>query len=385
MYQLYRRPGSTQWNVSFTIDGRRVRRSLRTSDEDTANIKAADEHRRALIGDITGEKPTMALDHAFGRYVMEVARFQTSFKTTMHQGKPLMRILGKSTTLAAIGDTRIAAYVARRRGERPRRGKSPRKGSGSAPMDRLMSSATVNREVELLRRVMNKAAKDWNCAVGAVDWQRHLLEESEGNTRWLTVDQVERVLAVSPPHLMPPLVAAICTGLRAENVMRLDWSQVDLGARLITVRIKSRKPGGKVLIVPIAQPLFLELVKLHPKEAGRVFLYKGRPLKTDTRRAFLSALKRAQVPGKYTWHDLRHTAASWMRQHKVPLDIVKEILGHSDIKLTMRYAHIGEDSHVDAVAAISAAFAAPEQAREMVPGDLGQAIQANVVAIRRRA
>ena len=355
-YQLYQRPNSKCWWVSWTIDGHRVRRSLRTDDEDVARIKAADDHRRALIGHVTGEKDTISLDHAFGRYVMEVARFQASFVTTRHQAKPLLRILKKQTALSGIDDAAVANYVARRRGEHSRRGKSSRKGRGSIEKATLVSNATVNREVELLRGVMNKATKDWQCAIGTVDWQRHLLEESEGNTRWLTIDQVERVLAASPKHLRPVIVAAICTGLRSQNVIQLDWREVDLKARRILTRIKSRKPGGKVLIVPIAQPLLVELANLGPREEGRVFLFRGRPIKTDVRRAFLTALKKAKVPGKFTWHDLRHTAASWMRQRKVPIETVKEILGHSDIKLTMRYAHIGEESHVEAVDAIAEVF-----------------------------
>jgi integrase len=141
-----------------------------------------------------------------------------------------------------------------------------------------------------------------------------------------------------------PLIAAICTGLRAQNVIRLDWSETGMFARVITVRVKSKKPGGRVLTVPIAQPLFVVLANLGPRDAGRVFLYRGRPIKTDTRHAFLIALRKAGIDAHYTWHDLRHTAASWMRQRKVPIDVIREILGHTDIKSTMRYAHIGQDS-----------------------------------------
>lgn len=371
MYQLYKRPGSSSWWVAWTQDGHRVRRSLRTDDEDTAKILAADKYRQALISPITGEKETVSLDAAMGRYVMEVARFQSSALTTKYQGKPLLRILKRGTTLLAIDDAAVAGYKAARRGERARRGKSPKKGRGSVQMERLVSNATVNHEISLLRRVMKRAAKDWNLATGEVDWQHHMLPVSDGNTRWLTVDQVTRVLAVSPKHMRGPLIAAFCTGLRAGNTFRLDWSQIDLGARVITVKVKSRKPGGKTLTIPIAQPLLVELANLSPKEEGRVFLYRGRPIKTDTRRAFLTALKKAGITGKFTWHDLRHTAASWMRQRKVPLDIIQQILGHSDIKLTMRYAHIGKASHVEAVTAIGDAFAGvmaqePAQAAEVI-------------------
>jgi integrase len=363
MYRLYKRNGSPHWWASYTVDGRRFRYSLGTDDQDVAGIRAADDHRKALIGHITGEKDEIDLDHAVGRYWMEVARFQASAATTRHQAKPLLRLIGRATRLSAIGDKTVAAYVARRRGERARRGKSPRKGRGSAAMDRLVGNATVNREVELLRRIVNKAASEaWGYAVGTVDWQRHLLEESDGNTRWLTRQQVDRILAVAAPHMKAPLIAAICTGLRASNVMRLDWSQVDLQARLITVRIKSRKPGGRELALPIAGPLLVELANLGNREAGRVFLYRGRPIKTDVRHAWLTALRKAKIATPYTWHDLRHTAASWMRQRGVPLDIVQKILGHTDIKSTERYAHIGEQTHVDAVAAIAAIFDAPAAA-----------------------
>jgi integrase len=356
MYQLYKRKGSEAWWVSWTIDGDRFRGSLRTNDEDAARLIAADKYRRALISPITGERETITLDGALGRYMMEHARFQSSAQTTRHQGKALLRILKKPTLLATIDDATVSRFKAQRRGEKARRGKSPKKGRGSAPMDRLISNATVNREMGLLRRVMNMADKDWGLAVGKVEWQRHMLEESDGNTRWLTLEQFNRVLAVSPSHMKGPLTAAICTGLRAQNVIQLDWAEVDMRARMITVKIKSRKPGGRVLAVPIAQPLFILLANLGPKDAGRVFLYRGRPIKTDTRHAFLTALANAGIAAKYTWHDLRHTAASWMRQRKVPIDIIQKILGHTDIKSTMRYAHIGEASHVEAVDAIGGMF-----------------------------
>lgn len=385
MYKLYKRTGSPHWHYSFTVEGHRVRRSTETDSEDVANIKAADEHRKALIGHITGEKDQISLDQALGRYIMEVARFQASFQTTVHQAKPLRRIISQATLLSAIDDKCVAQYMAKRRGEKPRRGKSPKKGSGSVAMDRLMSSATVNREVELLRRVMNRAVKPWGYAVGAVDWQERLLEESDGNTRWLTVSQFNRILEVSPRHMKAPLICAICTGLRAQNVMQLDWRQVDMQARTITVKMKSRRPKGRELVLAIAPPLLVELANLGPKDEGRVFLYRGRPIKTDTRHAFLTALKNAGIANHYTWHDLRHTAASWMRQRKVPIDIVQKILGHADIKSTMRYAHIGDDSHADAVTELGDLLGAGGAAREMVAGDLGEIPAAKVVVIKRRA
>ena len=352
MYKLYRRKGSPHWNVSFTVQGHRVRRSLGTDDKDTATILAADSQRRALIGEITGERASITLDAALGRYVMEHARHLPSVVTVRYQAKSLLRILKPSTPLSAIDDTIVARFIAQRRGENARRGRSSRKDRGSVKMERLVSSSTVNKEVSLLRAVMNRARSEWKCAVGEVDWTKRRLHEREGSTRWLTPEQASAVMVVAAPHLRGPLLASLCTGLRAANIMRLDWSQIDMGNRTITVRVKSRKPGGKILKLAMAQPLFILLANLGPRDEGRVFLYRSRPIKTDTRRAFLTALRRAKVPGKFTWHDLRHTAASWMVQRGVPLVVVKEVLGHSDIKLTQRYAHVRESQAAEAMATL---------------------------------
>ncbi len=223
-------------------------------------------------------------------------------------------------------------------------------------MDRLVSNSTVNKEASLLRAVMNRARNEWKCAVGDVDWKKRRLHEREGSTRWLTTEQASAVMGVAAPHLRGPLLASLCTGLRAANIMRLDWSQIDMVSRTITVRVKSRNPGGKVLKLAVAQPLFILLANLGPRDEGRVFLYRGRPIRTDMRRAFLTALRRAKVPGKFTWHDLRHTAASWMVQRGVPLIVVKEILGHSDISLTQRYAHVAENQAAAAIATLGEAL-----------------------------
>ncbi len=81
------------------------------------------------------------------------------------------------------------------------------------------------------------------------------------------------------------------------------------------------------------------------KHDTHVFSYqpKGnkprRPVKQLSTAAWYKALKRADIKN-FRWHDLRHTFASWHRQNGTPLDALKELMGHSEISLTMRYAHI---------------------------------------------
>ena len=118
--------------------------------------------------------------------------------------------------------------------------------------------------------------------------------------------------------------------------------------REIVFKVKSsHAAGGKVHIVPISEPVLRLLTDLGPRDTGRVFEYEDRPIKS-WRTAWRGALRRAGLEG-FRWHDLRHTAASWMVQNDVPLDVVQQILGHSDISTTMRYAHRETSAQRDAL------------------------------------
>jgi integrase len=213
----------------------------------------------------------------------------------------------------------------------------------------------------VLRALLNVARHKWKVATADVDWRAHKLSEPEPVERFLTAAEADALLAASAPHMRAIIACALYTGLRRGNVVGLDWSQVDLVARLITVHGKSRKPGGKKIVVPIAAPLLVLFGNLTPRDHGPVFAYQA-PMRrngvvpaprtiADVKTAFRAACRRAGLTG-LRFHDLRHTAASWMVQEGVPLDVVQRILGHTDIKLTQRYAHRSPDAQRQAVEAI---------------------------------
>jgi hypothetical protein len=203
--------GTPHWWVSFSAGGHRIRRSLRTNDRETANQLAAGIYRDALTGQATGAKPSLTLDHALSRYVAEHARYLPSAQTIKHQGKALVRIIGRAAMLGGIDDAVVAVYVAKRRGDRAARGHGRK---GSRRMDRRVSNSTVNREVGLLRAVMERARKLWKLDVADVNWKLHRLQEADHRTRYLTADEADRLLAAAKPHLRAPLITALYTGLR---------------------------------------------------------------------------------------------------------------------------------------------------------------------------
>ena len=127
--------------------------------------------------------------------------------------------------------------------------------------------------------------------------------------------------------------------MRRGEILTLKWSDVDLDMNMITINqtnTKSKK-SRKVYINSVLKRLFLEL---RLKSAGNehVFLNdKGNRLK-EIKNGYNSACRRAGIEG-LRFHDLRHSAATRMIESGANIVAVSKILGHSDIKTTMRYTH----------------------------------------------
>lgn len=313
----YARPDTPNRYYDFTVKGRRFRGSCETDDEATAEIVAAKIRSDALLRGLTGRRPTVPLDAALGRYWLEHAQHLASSATIKIQGANLLAIMAKATPLDELVDADVAAFAARRRAK--------------------VSNSTVNRELTLLRAVLRMARDRWGYAVAGINWKAHWLREPEGRTRYLTPEEAQRLIAAAAKHIRPAIVLSLATGIRLANCVGLDWSMVDLRNRVITLRVKSRLPGGKVLTVPLSEAALVALANHRPREAGPVFTWRGRAIQR-WRRAFRTAMRRAKIQN-FRWHDIRHTTASWMVQSGVPLDTVRDTLGHARIETTMRYAH----------------------------------------------
>jgi integrase len=270
----------------------------------------------------------MTLDQACGRYWLDHAHRLPSAYTIDYQLKNLCAGIGGDTPLHQMTDARAASYVSSRRID--------------------VSPASVNRELTLLRAVLRMARDRWDVEVRMPTWKAQRLKEAAPRERYLTPTEAQRVLEHAAPHIRPGIELSLLTGIRLSNCVGLDWSEVDLQERHLALRVKGDKPH----FVPLCEPAFVLLANLGPKDDGAVFLYRGRAVK-EWRKAWKSTLRRSGIED-FRWHDLRHTAASWMVQAGVPLDVVQKVLGHSDISTTMRYAH-REDSAVRAAVDAAAA------------------------------
>jgi integrase len=178
----------------------------------------------------------------------------------------------------------------------------------------------------------------------------------------LTHEEISRLLSSSPDHLKDIIVCAVHTGMRKSEILSLKWSQIKGGFIYLT-----RTKTDESRQVPVSDELKKLFDDVRRKQGGKsdyVFRYE-RPSKKeeghkvvklvvdnnpilDVKHSFTSAVKKAGIED-FRFHDLRHTCASHLVMNGASLKDVQEILGHKDMTMTLRYAHLSQEHKKKAV------------------------------------
>lgn len=169
---------------------------------------------------------------------------------------------------------------------------------------------------------------------------------AKGRIRWLTANEWKALRAKLPPWQVPMADFALSTGLRQANVFRLEWSQVDLRRKVAIVHPDQAK-AGKPLRVKL-QPVALRVLRAQQGKHPRwVFTSEKKPDQppNEIKVGWAAAVKRAKIP-HCTWHDLRHTWATWHLMGGTPIEVLQKLGGWADLRMVLRYAHLA-DSHTD--------------------------------------
>ncbi|RYU62164.1 phage integrase [Aliivibrio finisterrensis] len=205
-----------------------------------------------------------------------------------------------------------------------------------------VSTSTINREHAYLRAMFNELDR-----LGVIAFENPLIKirkfkEREGELRYLTHDEIDTLLhacRVSTNRSLLHIVKiCLATGARWSEAEKLKPTQIQ-NNQITFLNTKS----GKNRTIPISNQLFDELTSIKPVSDARIFL--------SSSSAFRIAVSKSQIqlPRGQMSHVLRHSFASHFVMKGGNIVVLRDILGHSEITTTMRYAHLAPNHLTDAV------------------------------------
>ena len=207
-----------------------------------------------------------------------------------------------------------------------------------------VSHVTVNRSLSCLRCMFNKAIAWGKTKENPVKQVKFLREENK-RTRFLEKEEISRLLAQCSERLNAVVMVTLNTGMRKNEVANLKWRDIDFARGVITL-LETKNGEKRHIPMNSACREALTGTEKHPSSEHVFCEPNGEPY--NFRKAFDTALKRAGI-SNFRFHDLRHTFASHLVMAGVDLNTVRELLGHKDISLTIRYSHLSPSHKAQAV------------------------------------
>jgi integrase len=300
------RPHGNRYQVRVSVGGgKRIERTLppgaTRQDAKDAEREIELQVRRAKIAAATGRRPDIYLTELLDRWVREEASKQKSWNVTKYKVAVLREHYLPGKTLADIQDV---AGALREIDAKP---------------------ATTNRYLSIIRRLGN-AALEWELTDKATKIK--MLPENNERHIYLTWPQVRGLMRRCDPEVSDALMLSAMTGLRRGELLRLTKASLRDGAIVLDAKTKAGKPR----VIPL------------PPEGARI-ARKRLPFAVPAhtvRWQFERAREAVKLP-HVQWRDLRHTYASFLAKAGVQTVAIKDLLGHSNVSVTNRYAHLVRD------------------------------------------
>lgn len=323
------------WWYDFRTNGIRVRESTNATTR-AAALQAEALRRSELapgrVPKADAEPSPRFLDFAYAEFAEwcanEHREHPSTYQRYMASVKALAAFFG-SRTLDAI-DAGLVERFKLCRSQRPR---------GRGRKGRLLSPCSVNRDLAVLRILFNFAVRLGKAQQNPVSSIK-LFREPARFSRVLSQEEEVRYLRAASPLLRDVATVILETGLRPGEVCQLRVSDVDL--RFESLWVRKGKTASAQRHVPLTRRAFETLVRRVQQASGEwLFPSPTRPGHPVTRvnKAHEAALRRAGVTPPFRLYDLRHTALTRMAMSGIDLATLKELAGHTQIQMTMRYLH----------------------------------------------
>ena len=326
---IYKRSDSNIWWVNIRgATGKRIRCSTGTSDKKQAELFLAKLITEQWNQEKLGIIPIKYFEDAAIK-VMKLAEgnkdysgkaSKISYWRTCFAGREL-----NSITADEIFDNLPTHYFVGPKNNRRRE---------------KLSGATKNRYLAEMSVILNVAYDS-----GWIERKPKLdkFKEAPIRIRWITKEQAKSLLnSIQLPWMREVTAFALATGARMSEILFLDWAHVDLDKSIAWVRVSNAK-SSKPRPLPLNKDALVIVHSRVGKHPKWVFTRDTGVHASDiNRKTFDLALERVGIED-FTFHDLRHTWASWHVQAGTPLFTLKELGGWESIEMVKKYAHLNAD------------------------------------------
>lgn len=214
--------------------------------------------------------------------------------------------------------------------------------------------ATVNRYMNVLSHAFTMAVNDWEWMDTHPMHKINKLREPRGRVRYLDDDERKKLLEKCKKsknsYLYIAVVLALSTGARRGEILGIRWPDVDFTRKAIVLHDTKNNERRVLPVTGHALELMREHQKVRRIDTNLVFPSLENPKQPqDIRSAWEAALKEAKI-ADFRFHDLRHSAASYLAMNGASLAEIAEVLGHKTLAMVKRYAHLSE-AHTSSVVA----------------------------------
>ena len=321
--RVYQRKAKGVWYIDYSFNGKRVRKKVGTSKK-MAELALKEIELQIAKGEFLGivEDRRMMFDELSAEYLKfskASKRPQVHRRDKIIINNLLKAFSGREIKNISVHD--LEEYKMQRRKE--------------------VSASTVNRELTCIKHIFNKAVEWRYLGLNKLRVVKRF-KEPPGRLRYLNENEIEALLKECAEHIKPIVIIALNTGMRKGEILDLSWSDVDMDNRVLTIK---RTKNNESRTVPINETIYKMLGSLRDGSNGQpVFANKdGNPYR-DIKHGFARAVQRAGIED-FRFHDLRHTFASRLVMAGVDIRTVQQLIGHKDIRMTMRYSHLS-DAHL---------------------------------------
>lgn len=210
---------------------------------------------------------------------------------------------------------------------------------------RLRAPATANRYLAILSHAFTIAMKEWGWVEDSPFRKISKIRESRGRVRFLSDEEREKLLTAcresTNPFLHLIVVLCLSTGGRKTEILSLPWKQVDLHRKVIVLEETKNGERRVLPLMGLAHQLMQQHGKVRPINSTLVFPGQNPQKPIDIKTAWQNALQRAAITD-FRFHDLRHSAASYLAMNGASLAEIADVLGHKTLSMVKRYAHLSE-------------------------------------------